>query len=531
MKKKWLLTLAAVFVMGLSLSEPVQEFLGTEIVAEAAVTLKTPYADKKSGTYTTENSIKVSLSCSTKDADIYYSLNGGSYKRYTKSISIEKNTTLKAYSKKSGIKSKTVSYTYKLSPKFSLSKEGGNYDKAQTIKLSTDLSGVKFYYTLDGSKPSASSKKYTDSGIRISETSKLRIIACKRGWTSKYITESYTIAAASDSSESILGDYTKKYIYSTLSDKHKRLYKVLFEGISDFKKEIDVSGFNATEDDIMKVFTAIDYENPQLIWISSGYGYQYSYIGDIVQSVKPYYTRTKAEAEKTMPKLKKAAQKIIDKALSYDKLFDRVVCIHDTLIDNTVYTLNGNATICCADGPILNGKALCEGYSKAFAYLCQSIGLDTICVFGYTDQNHLWNMIKLDGNWYNVDVTYDDPTGSTPLCLHNYFCVTTKKLSKDHKPDNIFTIPKATSTDYDYYKYMGITVYYDKNTALAALYKGFAENHKKGIMRTEIICDPSIILDIYNDMSKNAITGLKKYGCNPGEIWIGCSGNTVYIQK
>lgn len=531
MKKKWLLTLAAVFVMGLCFSEPVQEFLGTEIVAEAAVTVKAPAADKKSGTYTTDGNIKVSLSCSTKDAEIYYSLNGGSYKRYTKAIAIEKNTTLKAYSKKSGTKSKTVSYTYKLSPKFSLSKEGGKYDKVQTVKLSTDLSGVKFYYTLDGSKPSASSKKYTDSGIRISKTSKLRVMACKSGWTSKYITESYTITRASDSSESILDDYTKKYIYSTLSDKHKRLYKVLYEGMSDFKKEIDVSGFNATEKEVEKVFTAIDYENPQLIWISSGYGYRYSYIGDIVQSVKPYYTKTKAETEKILPKLKKAAQKIIDKALSYDKLFDRVLYIHDTLIDKTVYTESGNAAIRCADGPILNGKALCEGYSKAFAYLCQSMGLDTICVHGFAGEEHLWNMIKLEGNWYNVDVTYDDPTGGSPMCLHNYFCVTTKKLSRDHEPQNIFKIPDATATDYDYYKYLGITVYSDKGKALTALYKSFAENYKKGIMRTEIICDPSIILDVYNDMSKNAIDELKKYGCNPGEIWIGGAGNMVYIQK
>ena len=85
-------------------------------------------------------------------SQIYYST-GGSYKLYTKTLKITKNTTLKFYAQKNGAKSKTVTVKYKLTPKVKVTNAGGNYDSAVTVKLSSTASGVKFYYTLDGSKP------------------------------------------------------------------------------------------------------------------------------------------------------------------------------------------------------------------------------------------------------------------------------------------------------------------------------------------------------------------------------------------
>ena len=77
---------------------------------------------------------------------------------------------------------------------------------------------------------------------------------------------------------------------------------------------------------------------------------------------------------------------------------------------------------------------------------------------------------------------------------------------------------------------MGITVYSDKNKALKALYKGFADNYNKGVKRTEIFCDEAIVLSVYKDIEKNAFDNLKKYGCIPKSIWYGYVGNTVYIE-
>lgn len=71
----------------------------------------------------------------------------GSYKLYTKTLKITKNTTLKFYAQKNGAKSKTVTVKYKLTPKVKVTNAYGNYDSAVTVKLSSTASGVKFYYT------------------------------------------------------------------------------------------------------------------------------------------------------------------------------------------------------------------------------------------------------------------------------------------------------------------------------------------------------------------------------------------------
>ena len=55
------------------------------------------------------------------------------------------------------------------------------------------------------------------------------------------------------------------------------------------------------------------------------------------------------------------------------------------------------------------GRGLCMSYALAFQRLMQE--LDIPCIYIATNQ-HAWNMVKLEGYWYNVDVTFDDAEGS-----------------------------------------------------------------------------------------------------------------------
>ena len=70
---------------------------------------------------------------------------------------------------------------------------GGNYTSAQAVTLTTTTQGAAIHYTLDGTDPTASSPLYS-SPITISETTTLKAIATKTGWTnSDILTETYTI--------------------------------------------------------------------------------------------------------------------------------------------------------------------------------------------------------------------------------------------------------------------------------------------------------------------------------------------------
>lgn len=115
--------------------------------------------------------------------------------------------------------------------------------------------------------------------------------------------------------------------------------------------------------------------------------------------------------------------------------YQKVKAIHDYLVNNTSfdeYAQNAKS----ARGPIMDGKAVCEGYAKAFQLLCVMSGMDCLFVTGDADGDHAWNKVKVDGAWYNVDVTWDDPIGGS--LRHEYFLISDSDLAKDHAWNNAY---------------------------------------------------------------------------------------------
>ncbi len=520
-------------------SQPVQQFIGANITAEAATTVATPTASRKSASYYCSGTLKVTLSCATSGATIYYSTDGGStYKQYTKPLYFAKNGTIKFYAKKDGVKSAVATRTYKLVPKFTVSLASGTYDDAKKVYISTPVSGAKFYYTLDGSTPTTSSTLYTAQGITIDKTSTLKIRTYKSGWSAVISTRNYTIDKEEPLSsliegESILENYTAKYGYNSLTDKQKQVYAAIYEGVENHSSTIDVRSYEATLDDIDKAFFAMDYENPQFFWLKSGYSY--SSYGNTIYYVKPKYGRTAAEAAKILPVLEAAAKKIGDEALQQETLFECVKYIHDSIVNNSEYVLNGGEYIRDADGALINGQALCEGYAKAFAYICQSIGIEAICVSGTANGgSHMWNLIKLDGSWYHMDVTFDDPISDEPMCEYTYFCLTTAGITKDHViSGNPYTVPTCTATKYNYYKASGISIYSNANTAYMALITQATKNYNNGELYTSITCTEDCVDELYaliKSKGSAVYTDLRSYGCSPSGVKYGYSGTKFYLQ-
>lgn len=140
----------------------------------------------ESGTYSDTQS--VTLSSETENAVIYYTTDGSTptsgSTRYTGPVAVDRNLTLKAIATKSGQNdSEVTSTTYEIKvakPSFSVAP--GSFDAVQNITLSCATSGVRYYYTVDGSTPTTSSTLYTGS-IEISSTRTIKVIAVRTGCT------------------------------------------------------------------------------------------------------------------------------------------------------------------------------------------------------------------------------------------------------------------------------------------------------------------------------------------------------------
>ncbi|MGN1422615.1 MAG: chitobiase/beta-hexosaminidase C-terminal domain-containing protein [Oscillospiraceae bacterium] len=493
------------------------------VTAEAAAAVKTPTASLKSGTYSVSSLKKVTLSCGTKGAVIYYSVNGGSYKKYTKPLTLSKNTTLKFYAKSGSSKSKTVTRTYKFTPKVTITPNGGEVDGSVTVKAKSSLSGVKLYYTLDGSKPTKKSPEFPKAGIKVDSSCKLRVLALKTGFTAKYYSAEFTSSTTLTvgRSKSILNDYTKKYYYNQLDDRQKQIYRDIWDGVSADKTSFPITPKNVTESEFDYVWRLFNYENPQFFALDHiSYYYNYRTVGDtnyIYELHPQYYITTSAEKKRIGGLIDKAAEDIIDRALKEKSDYEVLLSIYSSVNAATEYLCTDKHPECSIIGPLVNGKAQCEGYSMAVMYLCQSVGIPCIFITGEADGSHGWNKVNINGNWCQLDATWDDMGDYSSF---GYFCLSDEQIAADHTTESWFPLSGAAAVteDYNYFTYF-FTVYDSVDKAYNALLEQTVANYAKGIYSTTIYCRADLVdavcdrvyNDIVSDCEKNGLSFSDSY--------------------
>lgn len=177
---------------------------------------------------------------------------------------------------------------------------------------------------------------------------------------------------------------------------------------------------------------------------------------------------------------------IIESILYTDmSTIERIKTVHDYLIKRTTY----DKTYYQKDNShnhlynILNeNRAVCQGYAVAFYIFMNEIDIPCSLISGYAGENHAWNVVKIDGEWYFIDLTWDDPiipndagikTNDYPNgdnISYTYFLCTKSFISRNYKAEE-YIGDKPTSygnsneyNNYPYYK-MGYKGVYRINTA------------------------------------------------------------------
>ncbi len=243
-----------------------------------------------------------------------------------------------------------------------------------------------------------------------------------------------------------IDNFYGKWCYAHLSDRLRAVYRRIYECAKNNSEEFDVSDLAVTQQDIYKAYWSFDYDNPQFLELGSGYEMTLvdPKVTDKVRSVKIIYGRTPAEIQQAQ--FEARAEAVLEAARALETDYEKLKYVHDWIVENTTYSKTGAAYESEADGPIVYGQALCEGYSKAFMYFAQSLGFPCICSVGSSHtEPHMWNMVKLGGRWYNVDVTWDDPVsadGSQTL-RHDYFLLCDAELRYDHRVEHPLVLPDA----------------------------------------------------------------------------------------
>ncbi|MBR5336702.1 MAG: Ig-like domain-containing protein [Lachnospiraceae bacterium] len=233
------------------------------------------------------------------------------------------------------------------------------------------------------------------------------------------------------------------YFYNQLNDKEKSYFKQL-DADSALKKgtssSTETSGSNAISAKSFStgVMNAFFLDNVDLFWLSEESGF--TYYGDpgtkFIVNWKKYVDwqtgSRKSKLSADINEVNAAVDALADgaKKKSATDLKEQLLYVHDQLVATNVY--NSAAAEKLSKDPsypktvtaipwtplsaLLSGESpVCEGYSRAFKMVCDKLGIECIIVGGTayhpdgTPEGHMWNYVKLDGAWYAVDVTWDDP--------------------------------------------------------------------------------------------------------------------------
>lgn len=270
-----------------------------------------------------------------------------------------------------------------------------------------------------------------------------------------------------------------RYGYTHLPEKFQGFYDACWKAILDFRKGpynnadysetkdthvisgVNFQEFGLTVKEAGAVYYSIRDDFPEFFWLYPGYSSDNTVLYILLS--KDYYT--KEAREKDEKAFIDGQKRYIQAAIEEEDLYERVRLIHDMLINDIEYAKKSNGqpedalwahSVIGVFGE--RKSAVCEGYAKAFQLLCNICFIENVYITGTGNgQSHAWNAVKIDDEWYCVDVTWDDAgagNGGDGL-LYLYFCIPATVFHKTHKADNIYTLPTMSNSNKCtfYYKY------------------------------------------------------------------------------
>ena len=114
---------------------------------------------------------------------------------------------------------------------------------------------------------------------------------------------------------------------------------------------------------------------------------------------------------------------------------EKMLYVHDKIVVQADYIDDGTPYSHIASNILMKGQGVCQSYAGIFNNAMSMLGID--CIYVMSD-SHAWNAVRIDGLWYYVDVTWDDPVGVSDRSYtsHQYFLVKKNEFSHSHELEN-----------------------------------------------------------------------------------------------
>lgn len=331
----------------------------------------------------------------------------------------------------------------------------------------TDSSLFEYEESVETTKKAHKANSLFDDIIDETTTKSKKVVTTRKKENTGIITTK-TIISTDRVDNADFKDSNKKL----LSKKEQMLYDEIYKCWIKCENKVKLNeSYNSNE--IAKVYNLIQEDYPEIFWISTnGYswvnGNGYTDITfEFISSVNSFNLNGYRD------ELENEVQKILSLIPKNANIYDKVLFVHDYLVENTQYAkeyskipYEQSEMFYNSYGCLVNHYCVCSGYSDAFHLIMKRLGVICGCVIGSAKENgeaHQWNYVYFDGEYYWIDVTWDDPLGqSEDNISHDYYCIDDEELLRTHNIDSLNTIfvPKCNSKKYSFMRYMG---YYLEN--------------------------------------------------------------------
>lgn len=307
------------------------------------------------------------------------------------------------------------------------------------------------------------------------------------------------------------GELADKYYYSRLTKDEKIIYKEILQGVRNCKEEIYVHS-NIPET-VNWVYGRVLYDCPELFWCS---GNAETFAKGSYCVLKCEYLYTGDEKTSREQQIENAAAVCLQGMDAGFSEYEKIKYIYEYIIHTTDYNeeASDNQNIYSV---LVNRQSVCAGYARATQYLLERAGIYVTLMTGTVEsgakgtQNHAWNLVRCDGEYYYVDATWGDPVFSSEREMpdgmidiyYDYLCCNDAELFRTHTLDEDIDMPPCTSDKYNYYKMNGryYEVYINEEI-LAAMKQDIQNKTEKSVFK---FASSEVYKEAVNGIEDNAV--------------------------
>ena len=252
------------------------------------------------------------------------------------------------------------------------------------------------------------------------------------------------------------------YYYSQMNKLKQSAYHAIKTGLLALEPSFPVP--RLTGEELSDIFFRLRLDCPEIFYAP---GFHYRYYQDSVNiQMFPEYLFDKSKIQDHKKAMCARISKLARPALSMTE-WEKERYIHDFICENVRYDKLKKPYSHEIIGPLGNGAGVCEGIAKTVKVLCDALGI--WCVIAVSDSNpeknikyrHAWNIVRIGGVFYHLDVTFDNSLGHNGLgynspghegiIRYDYFNLGDAQIYRDHEPV-IYNVPACTDGNHFYYK-------------------------------------------------------------------------------